>query len=353
MGVESAEAMEWREKAANMRDQTSKKIRIAVIGCGDIAVRKHIPTIVNEHHAQLVALCDLDETRIARLAAQFHIPHTTSDYTTLLASPELDAVIIATPPWITPHIAIEFLHAGKHVLCEKPMAVNVEVAERVAQAEKQSGRKIQIGFTYRHGLLMNTLKSWIEQGLLGSPLVYRISVFDETWNPQGDPEHYDRIMKTMETGSPSLHDGAHIADFLNFLTGSTFTTISSFGAKSREEFPATNYDVSVIRFANGDMAKVEIGWFYPTFPGGEFEVVGPCGIAIYDRAGQFVELRAGDQVNRVILTEDWADSCFREQLNRFIHSIVHDEPCVPGAAEGLASLRLTAEIQNRLRTRDA
>ncbi len=326
-----------------------KPLNIGVIGCGDIAAAMHIPTIIANPDTNLAVLCDTDLTRARRLAEKYNVSHFTSSYKELLEDRMLDAVIVATPPWVTPYITMDFLRAGKHVLCEKPMAVDEETAMKVMEIEKDLGTKLQLGFTYRHGKLMETLRKWIRDGRLGSPLVYRLGIFDEIWDPTGNPEHYERIRLTMEHGSPSIHDGAHVADFLYFLADSPVTEVKAFGLKSREEFPATNYDASLIRFANGDIAKVEIGWFFPKFPEGEFEIIGPKGVAVFDRFQMFVKLQTGIQTETVSLDESWGVYCFREQLKKFVASIRNDEPCVPGSIDGINSLRLSKRMEYEIK----
>ncbi|MCQ6561769.1 Gfo/Idh/MocA family protein [Paenibacillus mendelii] len=326
-------------------------IRIGLIGCGDIAVTRHLPALQASPQVSIAALCDADLDRASQLAVQYEVALATSDYTQLLDDPSIDAVVICTPPWVTPHLTIASLHAGKHVLCEKPMAVDLETAMKVREAEQSSGYQVQIGFTYRHGPLLETLRDWIRDDKLGSPLIYRLGIFDEVWDPQGNPEHYERISRTMERGSPSIHDGAHMADFLNFLTGSAVADVQSFGLRTRSEFPSSNYDVSVIRFENGDIAKVEIGWFMPRFPAGEFEVVGPRGIAIFDRTAQTVQLKSETTTQTVKLEEEYFESCFRIQLDKFIRSIRTGERFVPGTKEGIASLALTKAIEKSIQER--
>ncbi|GGD98413.1 Gfo/Idh/MocA family protein [Paenibacillus nasutitermitis] len=327
----------------------SEALRIGVIGCGDIAASRHIPAIMACPDVQLAALCDADLMRAQQLAGQYQVPLVTEDYRELLQSESLDAVIICTPPWVTPHLTMESLQAGKHVLCEKPMAVDLVTAKKVQATELATGCKVQVGFTYRHGPLLETLRQWIREGRLGSPLVYRLGIFDEVWDPEGNKEHYDRIYRTMQHGSPSIHDGAHVADFLHFLTDSAVASVDAYGIRTRPEFPATNYDLSMIHYENGDIARVEIGWFLPHFPNGEFEVVGPKGIAIFDRFAQYVQLKTDKLTETVKLEEDWAASCFRIQLDKFIASIRMDTPCVPGTAEGIASLALTKQIEQGIR----
>jgi myo-inositol 2-dehydrogenase/D-chiro-inositol 1-dehydrogenase len=322
-----------------------KPIRIGVIGCGDISATRHLPTIQSHPGAILAALCDADKDRVEGLARQYNVSFWTDQYEDVLNNEEVDAVVVATPPWVTPKITMDALRSGKGVLCEKPMAVDLETAHEVMRVEKETGKKVQIGFTYRHGPLMDTLKQWIQEGRLGTPLIYRIGVFDETWNPNGNPAHYQRIFHTMEHGSPSVHDGAHVADFLHFFTESTVAKVESFGMKSRAEFPSSNYDISVVWFENGDLAKVEIGWFFPKFPQGQFEIIGPKGIAVFDSPGQTITLQAGAISEQMVLEEDWVTSCFRMQLDKFIDCIIHDRPCNPGTTEGINSLRLTKRME--------
>ncbi|WP_127588275.1 Gfo/Idh/MocA family protein [Paenibacillus koleovorans] len=341
------------EREKEQREQKPERpIRLGLIGCGDIAVTRHLPTLQAHPDAELVAVCDADRSRAEAAAKQFGVPGSVADhYKELLAREDIDAVIVATPPWVTPVVAMEALRAGKHVLCEKPMAVDVETARQVQATERETGKRVQVGFTYRHGPLLETLRAWIRDGRLGSPLVFRLGIFDEVWDPTGNPEHYERIFRTMGHGSPSVHDGAHVADFLNFLAESKVASVDSFGLQTRPEFPSSNYDISIIRFENGDVAKVEIGWFLPHFPKGEFEVVGPLGLAVFDRLEQYVSLRTGTVTETVRLDEDWALSCFRIQLTKFIASIRDDAPCVPGTEEGIQSLSLTKTIERGIRDR--
>lgn len=323
-------------------------IRLAVIGCGDIAVTRHIPTIVKNPEVELAALCDTDIERAKQTADTRGVEVFTDDYRKLLTDDSVSAAVVATPPWATPTITMDFLRAGKHVLCEKPMALDTEIAKQVANTEKETGRRVQVGFTYRHDPLLDKLRSWIREGKLGSPLVFRLGIFDEIWDPTGNPEHYERIYKTMEHGIPSIHDGAHIADFLNLLADSPVESVQAFGMKSREEFPTSNYDTSVIRFKNGDMAKVEIGWLFPVFPNGEFEILGPKGIAVFDRFERFVELTTSAGSEKIVYEEDWWESCFRIQLDKFVIGIRTGQPFMPGTKEGIYSLSLTKAIESAI-----
>ncbi len=327
-----------------------KTFRIGLIGCGDIAEERHIPTLLQTPRAEIACVCDTCQEKVDAIQRKFQIARGCTNYKEILSDESIDAVVVATPPWITPKITVEALESGKHVLCEKPMAVEISEAERVAEVERRTGKKVMMGFTYRNDPLLQRMRTWIAQGKIGSPVFYRMGFFDEVWNPVGNPAHYEKIDQTMKHGCPSVHDGAHGADFLNLLTdASPVKAVHAFGLKSRPEFATSNYDISIIDFENGDRAKLEIGWFYPAFPYGEFEAVGPEGTIEYDRFKRYVRLKHREEIEEVRDDLDWWADCFRLMYERFFDSSEFDRPCMPGTAEGLYSLKLTKQIEAEMK----
>src|SRR5690606_8226624 len=151
--------------------------------------------------------------------------------------------------------------------------------------------------------LMDALQSWIQGGRLGHPLQIRLSLFDEIWDPDGNPEHYHRILNTLRHGPPCIHDGAHAADHLAFLTGSRPVRVVAQGVSTRPEFPAPNYNTAMIDFENGDQAKLEVGWCLPQLPVGEYQILGPNGMATLDRKNGEAVLTVGAVSEEVQLHE--------------------------------------------------
>ena len=319
---------------------SERPVRLGLIGCGDVAFERHLPTIAASADVRLIATCDRDQERAARAALESGTAVATTAAAEVFGNPAIDAVIIATSPWVTPDLTIAALRAGKDVLCEKPMALSLAKAAEVREAEAASGRIVQVGFVLRHGPLFSTLRRWIAEDRLGAPLSFRISIFDEIWDPVGAPEHYARIMATLEHGAPCVHDGAHTMDHLHYLTGSHATRLVSWGQKTRPEFPRANYNLAVIGFANGDTARVEIGWFMPDFPAGEWNIVGPKGIATFCLHERSVTLRSECGEETVALDEDWIPSCFRYQLAAFVEAVRSRVPPQAGVSAGLTSLAL-------------
>ena len=323
----------------------TRPVGLGLIGCGDVAVARHLPAIAANPDVVLVACCDADLSRAVEAAGRFGPCIAGSSSAELLANPEVEAVIIATPPWVTPGLTIEALAAGKDVLAEKPIALTLDDALEVRAAMMASDRFVQVGFVMRHGPIFGTLRQWVADGRLGSPLEFRISIFDEIWDPVGNPEHYQRIMATLDHGAPCIHDGAHTMDHLHFLTGDRVTSLVAWGRTTRPEFPRPNLNGAVIEFAAGHRARVEIGWFLPEFPAPEWSIVGPRGMAWFDLATRCVHLRAESGNDDLCIEEDWFEQCFRVQLATFVDAVRQRVPSHPDIDDAIASLVLAQAFE--------
>jgi myo-inositol 2-dehydrogenase / D-chiro-inositol 1-dehydrogenase len=325
-------------------------VSIAVIGCGDVAISRHLPALAASPEVRLVACCDREQDRAAAAARQFKALRATTSVDEVLGSTDVDAVIVATPPWVTPRIAIAALEADKDVLAEKPIALTLDEAIAVRRASNASKAFLQVGFVLRHGLLFGTLRRWVSEDRLGSPLDLRVSIFDERLDPEDDPEHYRRIMATLEHGAPCIHDGAHTMDHLHFLLGERAAGISAWGRSTRPEFPRPNLNGAVIEFSNGHRARVEIGWFLPSFPPSEWTIVGPKGLATFNPDTASVALRAEDGDETMALGEAWIPACFREQLATFVEAVRSRTAPEPGPNAAIASLALSQQFEAAMAT---
>lgn len=323
-------------------------VNLAVIGCGDVAMHRHLPAIRANRMVRLAAVCDTVTERAENAAAHFGAGQVVIDPDAIFADKAIDAVVIATPPWVTPALTIAALCAGKDVLCEKPMALTLAEAHAVREAERASDHFVQVGFVLRHGPMFGTLRRWIAEDRLGSPLSLRIGVFDETYDPEGNPAHYARIMATLAHGAPCTHDGAHTMDHLHYLLSDRAARIAGWSRTTRPEFPRPNYNGALIAFTGGHEARVEIGWFLPTFPPGEWNIIGPKGMATFDQAKGEVVLESESGTERVALDEEWIPSCFRHQLDTFVRAIHSRVPPEPGSRAGLESLALCLAFERAL-----
>ncbi len=128
-----------------------KTLRIGIIGCGGIANGKHMPSLKVIKECEMVAFCDIIPERAAKAAVEFGTPdaRTYTDYKELLKDDRIDAVHVCTPNRSHSFITVDALEAGKHVMCEKPMAINSAEAKKMLDAAKRTGKKLSIGYQSR------------------------------------------------------------------------------------------------------------------------------------------------------------------------------------------------------------
>lgn len=150
-----------------------KKIKVAVIGCGTIAKAAHIPSYLNCPNAEIKYFCDIIPERADEQAA-LHGGKAVYDYHEILGDPELDAVSVCTPNNVHPTISIDFMRAGKHVLCEKPAARTLSEVREMQNVAHETGMTLNIGVVNRFNAAVNKIKSIIAAGTLGE--VYTVYV---------------------------------------------------------------------------------------------------------------------------------------------------------------------------------
>ena len=152
---------------------TMKKLKIALIGCGTIANGRHIPAYLELKDELEVKYCvDIIEERAVSAAAKFENCKAVTDYHDILSSKEIDAVTICTPNGTHEMISVDFAHAGKHVLCEKPLSVNYESCCRILDAARKSGVVFNVGLCNRFRKSIVKIRELIRDGELGE--VYHI-----------------------------------------------------------------------------------------------------------------------------------------------------------------------------------
>ena len=148
-------------------------IGVAIIGCGGVTLQNHLPGIALCPEAKLVALCDSDPACLERARQQTGVQTTTAGYQELLARDDVSAVIIATPNLTHAPIAHAAINAGKHVLCEKPIAMNARDALAMYRAAEAKGVRHMTAFTYRFVPAMRYLGHLVASGALGQPYHFR------------------------------------------------------------------------------------------------------------------------------------------------------------------------------------
>lgn len=201
-----------------MLDNDSRKLRFGVIGVGAFAEAGHIPGILSHPQAEVTMLCGRNRTRTEALAARFGIPSITLDPAELCADSQLDAVTICTTNDVHSHHALLALQHGKHVFCEKPLALSVDEAAQMVRIAQASGLVHQVGFTYRHLFGVQELQRRVKAGEVGEPVLLRAN--HEYWDGLRNAVESGWRHRRQVDGGGVLHDsGAHLFDLARFILG--------------------------------------------------------------------------------------------------------------------------------------
>lgn len=198
------------------RNVDSQPLKVGIIGAGNIAKDVHIPSYLKCGIAvEIVAVADTTMEKAEACASTFSIPHAFDNYKTMLREVELDAISICTPNKFHEAATTAALEAGCHVLCEKPPAMTVEEAEKMANAAQESGKILTYGFHYRHTPEVETLKRFIDGGELGEVYAARVTAVRR----RGIPGWGVFTNKELQGGGPLIDIGVHMLDSALFLMG--------------------------------------------------------------------------------------------------------------------------------------
>lgn len=143
------------------------EVRVGMVGVGAIAQLAHLPALAKLKDVEVAALCDNDRPKAAALGERFSVGDVVTDIEDLLELEDVDAVIIATPNHLhEPHV-LSALRAGKHVLCERPVALSSRGVERILTAAERSGCKVAVGNNHRFRSDVQQLARFLQGGELG------------------------------------------------------------------------------------------------------------------------------------------------------------------------------------------
>lgn len=149
------------------------RVRWGVLGAARIAVRRVLPALLRSERSTVVALASRDRARAVEIARQFEIPRVHASYDDVLADPDVDAVYIPLPNSLHHPWTIRCAAAGKHVLCEKPLALNAQEAQLMADACRNRGVLLQEAFMHRFHPQIEKLQELVASGEIGAPWLVR------------------------------------------------------------------------------------------------------------------------------------------------------------------------------------
>jgi predicted dehydrogenase len=251
-----------------------KKVRVAIIGCGGIANGKHIPGLSKLDTVELVAFCDIIEEKAIAAAALIGTTgiRVYTDYKELLKDETIDVVHVCTPNKSHSFITIDALEAGKHVLCEKPMAKTSAEARLMVEAAKRTGKKLTIGYNNRHRSDSVHLKKICERGDLGEIYYAKAHAIRR----RAVPTWGVFLNEDEQGGGPLIDIGTHALDLTLWLTnnykvksvvgniyhklGSKKDAANAWGSWDPEQFKVEDSAFGFITMQNGATIVIEASW---------------------------------------------------------------------------------------------
>jgi predicted dehydrogenase len=232
------------------------KLGWGLIGCGDIARRRVAPALGDTQFSELIAVSRARSDLAASFAKEFGAKRWYAEWRDLLTDEEIQAVYIATPVHLHAVQAIAAAEAGKHVLCEKPMAMNVQECDRMIDAARSQRVKLGVAYYRRFYPVVERVKEIIKSGEIGVPTLTQIEAL-EWFNPAaGDPRSW-LLQKDLAGGGPMFDFGCHRIEVLLNIFG-PISEVKALTANTVFDREVEDTALALFRFAGGACAVLSI-----------------------------------------------------------------------------------------------
>ena len=340
-----------------------KKVRIGVIGVGSIGT-VHTKAYAKVPDAEVVAMCDILPDRLKAKAAEFGIAKTYTDYKKLLADKQIDAVSVCVPNNMHAPIAIAALNAGKHVMLEKPMTLNPDLARDIIAARDKSGKQLQMGMVWRQKDEAQLVKQMISEGKLGK--IYQIRV--KLIRRRGIPGlggwfttkacsgggglidiavHFlDLVMWATDYWDPTRVSAKVYTKFGNPIKDYHYVYMWAGPAKEDGIFDVDDYAAGFVRFGKKATLSFEVAWACNAQDESYVEFLGDKGgVKCGENTGVTTfRTEVGNRMADVNVTYSPERDRFAAELQKFVDAIKGKGKVAATGEEGLIAMKLLDAI---------
>ena len=323
---------------------------IGIIGCGKIAQVRHIPEYAAHPQAKLWGYYDLNQDRAKELAEQYG-GKVYPSWQDLLADPDIHAVSVCAANNAHAEITIAALDAGKHVLCEKPMATTLEECEAMVAAAKKSGKYLMIGHNQRLAKAHARARKLVEEGAIGNIVTFRTTFGHggpETWSV--DPGKATWFFDKKKAAMGAMADlGIHKTDLIQFLTGQkvveTTAVVTTLDKKGPDGglIGVDDNAVCIYRMSGGAVGTMTAPWTYYGAEDNSTILYGTRGIMrVYDDPAYSIKITtaAGEHILYDIDQIQTNDNQTKSGvIDLFMDSLVNGTPPEISGEEALSAMR--------------
>lgn len=227
-----------------------------LVGCGDIARKRVAPALRDLDNCELVAVSRADAARAESFASEFGAKRWHSDWHELVRDSEVEAVYIATPVHLHAEQAVAAAEAGKHVLCEKPMALTVAECERMNAAADANGVLLGVAYYRRFYPAVERVREMLESGEIGVPVVAQVNAF-ERFDPAPDHTRRWLLDKRQSGGGPMFDFGCHRIELFLNLFGDV-KAVKALAGNVLFEREVEDTACALLRFEQGTQAVLSV-----------------------------------------------------------------------------------------------
>lgn len=338
----------------------TRKKRIGIIGTGNIS-HAHIGAYRKLDNVEVVAACDIDAEKLQAFAEEYGIENTFTDYNEMLKMKDLDGVSVCTWNSVHADASIAALKAGKHVLCEKPLAITDQEALEIQKAAEESGRMLMLGFVMRFEKKAETVMDFIKSGALGDIYFGRAVYLRRVGAPVGWYAN-----KELSGGGPLIDLGVHVVDICHYfmgqpkpktVSGTVFKNIGirkNIKAIDRYISSGVSKDdvedmcVAMIRFNNGSVMEIETSYSQHIKDDTiRIECYGTKGGFVYDYESELtIYTEANDYLADLKPRYGWddEDEAFRREAEHFVNCMDDKSKCICPVEDGAAITKILNAI---------
>jgi len=325
------------------------KIGMGVIGCGGMG-SSLANNAKNLDHVEVLRVSDVDESRAQNLASQLGVEYDL-DYHELLKREEIQAVLIATPPFLHRQVAVDAASAKKHIFCEKPMAPTLEDCDAMIKATQENGVKLTIGFVCRYHAAHSKVHELVQSGEFGNPVCMMVRRIGGQW---GEAQPSWRFKRELSGGS-LMEINAHEIDFIRFVCGDVTSVYAVGGTYVQLDADYPDVMVVSLKFKNGAVGTLhsshvsaigayggrvdcEMGSIY--FP----SIWGGRAVIEYQKVGSSAQT--------IQISDIKVEPPVQHEIRRFVDAIIKDEQPPITGYDGRAAVEIALAAYQSVETGD-
>ena len=327
-------------------------MKVGIVGAG-LQGRRRAQALKEVDGSELVIVADVRQDVAAALAADAGCL-ATSRWEDVVTRDDMEAVIVCTPPHLHAPISIAAMRAGKHVLCEKPLARTVNEAEDMVRIAREQGVNLKCGLNLRHHPGVQQARQWFEGGLIGEIMFIRCRYgiggrpgYDEEWRAKAE----------IGGGGQLMDQGIHLLDLCRWFLGDFEQVIGVVATLFWDVAPLEDNAFALLRTGAGQVASLHVSWtqWKPLF---SFEMFGRDGyIQVEGLGGAYGTERAtlGRRDFQAPFAEETVenrreDASWREEWREFVAAIAERRQPLGSGEDGLAALRLATKVYESAKT---